>query len=121
MIKVFAKGVNYLFGNVLHKKNVFVSGSLQYLERSREIDKNYFDYIRLSTLELVSFEINQRKLQGNVAELGVYQGKFAKHINKYFPERLLYLFDTFQGFDKSDVIIEKQEKFSKGSQDFSDT
>jgi len=56
-----------------------------------------------------------------VAELGVYKGKFARYINQYFPERRLYLFDTFEGFDNRDIAKEKSDNFSKGDQDFSDT
>lgn len=121
MIKIFAKGVNFLAGNILKNSNIFIGNSLDYLQRKRKIDKNYLDYIRLSTLELVSNEINHNKLEGNVAELGVYKGKFARYINQYFPDRTLYLFDTFEGFDKRDVEKEKQKSFSSGEQDFSDT
>ena len=121
MLGILAKGTNYLFGALLKKKNIFIGGSLAYLERERNIDKNYFDYIRLATLELVSQEINKKNLKGNIAELGVYKGKFARYINQYFPDRLLYLFDTFEGFDKRDVISETQKEFSTGDQDFSDT
>lgn len=35
-----------------------------------------------------------------VAEGGVFQGMFAAEINRYFPKNKLYLFDTFEGFDK---------------------
>ncbi|MEP6726991.1 MAG: TylF/MycF/NovP-related O-methyltransferase [Bacteroidota bacterium] len=121
MIKIFVKGINFLAGKALRKCNIFIGGSLDYLQRRRTIDKNYFDYIRLSALELVSNEINVRGLAGNVAELGVYKGKFARYINKYFPERLLYLFDTFEGFDNRDVVKEKKDNLSSGDQDFSDT
>ena len=121
MFKLLAKGINYLAGKTLQKNKIFVSGSLEYLQRKRDIDKNYFDYVRLSTLELTSFEIRRRNLPGNVAELGVYKGKFARYINLYFPDRKLYLFDTFEGFDKRDVAKEKQENFSTGAQDFSNT
>jgi O-methyltransferase len=121
MIKQLAKGINYLAGSLLHKKNVFVSGSLEFLERKRNIERNYFDYVRLATLELASFEINKRSLPGSVAEVGVYKGKFARYINQYFPERKLYLFDTFEGFHKKDIDVEKEQKFSSGAQDFSDT
>jgi O-methyltransferase len=121
MFRTIAKGTNYLFGKILQKNKIFVSNSLVYLHRKRDIDQNYFDYIRLSTLELISFEINQKKLAGNVAELGVFKGKFAKYINNYFPDRLLYLFDTFEGFDPRDVQSENEKKFSSGDQDFSDT
>jgi O-methyltransferase len=121
MFEVLAKGTNYLFGGLLRKRNIFIGSSLAYLGRKRTIDRNYFDYIRLSTLELVSYEINRKKLEGSVAELGVYQGKFARYINQYFPDRLLYLFDTFEGFDKRDIISETRQNFSSGDQDFSDT
>lgn len=121
MIETFAKGTNFLFGKVIHKGKVFVGSSLKYLNRTREIDPNYFDYVRLSTLELVSFEINKNKLAGNTAELGVYKGKFAKYINQYFHNRTLYLFDTFEGFDHRDVASENKNKFSSGEQDFSNT
>jgi len=45
-------------------------------------------------------------ISGNVAECGVYKGNFAKEINRLFPDRTLYLFDTFQGFDSRDLEIE---------------
>ncbi|MFT3932969.1 MAG: TylF/MycF/NovP-related O-methyltransferase [Chitinophagaceae bacterium] len=121
MLKVFAKGANYLLGNLLHKKKIFIGNSLEYLQRDRVLDRNYFDYIRLSVLELVSNEINRKNLKGNIAELGVYKGKFARYINQYFPDRLFYLFDTFEGFDNRDIAKEKTESFSSGEQDFSDT
>lgn len=121
MIKTFAKGVNFLMGNMLKSKNIFIGNSLDYLHRERKIDKNYFDYIRLSTLELVSNEIKRKELEGNVAELGVYKGKFARYINQYFPDKILYLFDTFEGFDGRDIAKEKQRNFSSGEQDFSNT
>lgn len=47
-----------------------------------------------------------------VAEGGVFQGMFAAEINKYFPNRKLYLFDTFEGFDKRDVEVEIKNNFS---------
>jgi O-methyltransferase len=121
MIQKIAKGVNFLIGGLLQNKKIFIGNSLDYLRRARNIDKNYLDYIRLSTLELVSCEINKNKLQGSVAELGVYKGKFARYLNLYFPDRTLYLFDTFEGFDMRDVEKEKQKSFSSGDQDFSDT
>jgi O-methyltransferase len=121
LIKFFSKTTNFLFGHTLSKNHVFVSDSLEYMDRERTLDKNYFDYIRLATLELASFEIRKKGLTGNVAELGVYKGKFAKYINQYFSDRKLYLFDTFQGFDSRDIDREKSKNFSLAEQDFSDT
>jgi O-methyltransferase len=121
MIGVLARGTNYLFGRFLHKKKIFIGSSLVLLNRERNIDKNYFDYIRLATLELVSYEIAKKNLEGAVAELGVYKGKFARYLNQYFPTRLLYLFDTFEGFDNRDIMRDKQNNFSPADQNFSDT
>ena len=121
MLRRISRGINFLFGKNLQKENLFISNSLEFLERQRIIDKNYFDYIRIATLELISFEINKKKLKGDVAELGVYKGKFARYINLYFKDRDLYLFDTFEGFDKRDINKELIKGFSSGSQDFTNT
>lgn len=121
MITTIVKGINYLFGSYLQRKKFLVGNTLSYLHRERNIDKNYLDGIRLSALELISYEIKKRELIGNVAELGVYKGKFARYINQYFPDRILYLFDTFEGFKESDVEKEKQQNFSMGDQNFRDT
>lgn len=114
-------GFNYFFGKFFNGKNVRINHSLNFLGRKRDIDRNYMDYIRLATLELVADEINSKNIAGAVAELGVYKGKFARYINKYFPKRELYLFDTFEGFDKTDINTEIENKFSSGTQDFSNT
>lgn len=64
------------------------------------------DFVREQTLELLSKEIRRKNVQGNVVELGVYKGEFSKKINSLFPERTLYLFDTFEGFDQRDTKSE---------------
>lgn len=79
------------------------------------------NYIRTNTLELVANEIKENDVKGAVAELGVYKGEFAKYINKAFPDRRFYLFDTFEGFDKKDVNFDINNDYSTGTQDFSNT
>lgn len=64
---------------------------------------------RIGTLKAIRDEIYENNIQGETAELGVYKGEFAQYINKFFPERKLFLFDTFEGFNQKDVAIE--EKF----------
>ena len=115
------KSFNYLFGKFLFSQHANLSYSLKYCNRKRNIDVQYLDYIRLATLELISNEISKKNVIGNVAEVGVYKGKFARYINQYFPSRKLYLFDTFEGFDKKDVEKEKKLGLNDGSQDFSNT
>jgi hypothetical protein len=50
------------------------------------------------------------KLSGEVAECGVYRGDLSMYINKFFYDKQLYLFDTFEGFTESDVAIERDFK-----------
>lgn len=76
---------------------------------------------RLATLESCSKEIYERNVEGAVAEAGVYRGDFAKYINELFPDRDLYLFDTYEGFDQRDGEYDRANNFSGGSQDWSET
>lgn len=70
------------------------------------------DYVRLSTVELLAREINERNVVGDIGELGVYQGHFSKVLQQLFPDRDLYLFDTFEGFHAKDVQVEIDTSFS---------
>lgn len=40
---------------------------------------------------------------GSVAECGVLYGETAMFINKYWSDRTLHLFDTFEGFPDNDI------------------
>jgi O-methyltransferase len=80
--------------------------------------------VRLSTLRLLKEQIERRGVPGAVAELGVYRGAFAAEINRLFPDRTLYLFDTFAGFDPADVSAEDERTAGDphaGGRNFSDT
>lgn len=59
------------------------------------------DYVRLKTLEALCERV--KDLSGAVAELGVYRGTFASCLNALLPDRTLYLFDTFEGFDQTEA------------------
>lgn len=61
------------------------------------------DYYRYRTFEFVAEEIDAEKIKGCMAELGVFRGEFSALINEKFPERKLFLFDTFEGFDKDEA------------------
>ena len=115
------KKIYHLISGFLASRHLHLIKSLPYLQRKKLINLNRLDYVRLSCLELAADEINYKQLKGNVAELGVYKGDFAKDINAVFPDRTLYLFDTFEGFDKKDIDAEVKHGFSDGKQDFSDT
>lgn len=122
MLQKIGIAINYLFGKTLiGKSKITITSSLEYVGRDRHIDPKYFDYIRLSTLELLSHEIRTNNVLGNVAELGVFKGKFARYINRFFPDRSFYLFDTFEGFDQRDKQTEQANNYSSANQDFSAT
>lgn len=80
------------------------------------------DSVRYATLELLRREIYENALEGAVAEVGVYKGVFSSVINYYFPDKQLYLFDTFEGFDSRDVQVDNQMGYSPAStDDFNDS
>lgn len=83
-------------------KELGYTGEIQTLDPYRDVMD-----LRLACLRLLAKEIHTRKLPGAVAELGVYKGAFAAEINRLFPERTLYLFDTFEGFSQTDIDIER--------------
>ena len=92
-------------------------GEIQQIQTFREQQD-----VRLAAVRLLADEIKERKIPGAIAELGVYQGELAKEMNRLLPDRKMYLFDTFEGFDEKDITVEQ----AVGSQraktgDFSDT
>ncbi|EOJ7961109.1 TylF/MycF/NovP-related O-methyltransferase, partial [Campylobacter coli] len=76
---------------------------------------------RIQFLESFAKECKIKNLDGNVAELGVFQGEFAKKINEFFPNRTLYLFDTFEGFDERDLKSETNDVKENGIGHLNDT
>lgn len=62
------------------------------------------DYVRVRTLEALCARLAE--VPGAAAELGVYRGAFARLINLLLPDRTLYLFDTFAGFDEAEAAGE---------------
>ena len=66
---------------------------------------------RVDPVRLCMFLENVRQLEkdgieGSLAELGVYKGTTAKLLHTLLPERRLWLFDTFAGFDARDLARE---------------
>ena len=115
-----SKSVFHKISKVLAGRKLYFTKSLTFRNKPQALPPN-FDYVRYSTLGLCYEEIISNNVKGNVAELGVYKGDFAKRLNLLFTDRKIYLFDTFEGFDQKDIEIEQQSGFSKGDQDFSNT
>ncbi|MES1197757.1 MAG: TylF/MycF/NovP-related O-methyltransferase [Chitinophagaceae bacterium] len=115
------KKIYSILSSLLLKKNLHLIRSLSYSEKKPLFNTAHLDYVKVGLLELCAREIYAKKIAGSVAELGVYKGGFAKYINQAFPDKKLYLFDTFEGFDNKDILAEKNRGFQNTSQDFSDT
>ena len=63
--------------------------------------------IRVGWLRNFARYAKEERLPGNVAECGVCMGEFSYFINQYFPDKTLYLFDTFEGFSERDLEVER--------------
>jgi O-methyltransferase len=64
---------------------------------ARDIER-HFDDVRFATVALALQRLDQEKIAGAFAELGVYRGVLSAFIHRHSPDRRLYLFDTFEGF-----------------------
>jgi len=83
------------------QKIVTMQMSVEYQDAFIELDpvrKNWIRYFADYTRVL--------GLNGNVAECGVYHGETAMFINKYCPDRMTYLCDTFEGVAEKDIANE---------------
>ena len=61
---------------------------------------------RVAVMRLLSEQIYQLDIPGNVAELGVFRGEFSSLISAAFPDRKIHLFDTFEGFSEKYITID---------------
>ncbi|RKI43512.1 methyltransferase [bacterium D16-51] len=81
-------------------------------------------YARIECLKSIRKLLDEDGISnGAVAELGVYRGEFAREINKVFPDRKCYLFDTFEGFGTKDCEIEVEMGYAEQNREgyFSNT
>ncbi len=66
-----------------------------------------------ASLRRLAHRINSLGMDGSIAELGAGKGDVSWQLNVLFPERKLFLFDTFEGFDKRDIDKEQVLELSK--------
>ncbi len=76
------------------------------------------DPIRYGTIYLSLEHIAKAGLPGSLAECGVYRGALSKFIHDALPDRRLYLFDTFEGFDQRDSDTRDDERFRDTSVEY---
>lgn len=99
------KGNHHIISNS-YQYNDYFSNNLFLLKS----DVNHFetDYVRIKIFEMILHELND--VEGEAAELGVFRGDFAQYINYAFPDKKLYLFDSFEGFDENEAQKELNNK-----------
>ncbi len=61
--------------------------------------KHSQDYFRFAAFGLAIQRILRENIAGDLAEAGVWRGDSARFIHMFAPDRVLYLFDTFEGFE----------------------
>jgi O-methyltransferase len=67
------------------------------------------DYARYASLALAIRRTEEERIPGAFAEVGVYRGATSRFILGCAPGRMLYLFDTFEGFPVEDREPENRE------------
>jgi O-methyltransferase len=103
---------------ILHKSIISNWLMVPYLlphQRARIAKQN--DPIRYGTVYLALEDVLKNKIPGAFAECGVYQGEMSKFVHEMGPERRLYLFDTFEGFDLKDSNTYSDNRFKDTSVD----
>jgi len=68
------------------------------------------DYVRVQTLENIVSIIRRHRIEGSLAELGVFKGEFSQLLNALLPERKIYLFDSFTSFKTEEFEVEKAKR-----------
>lgn len=102
-------GENY--SNLIQNRYQIIRKNEETIAVGNKINAGYtqMDYVRIKCFELVTEEIEKRKIEGQVAEVGVFRGEFAQYINAAFPDKKLYLFDTFEGFNPEEATREVKD------------
>lgn len=80
-----------------------------------KLDRSYVELSvksRILFLQRFAERVYKEDISGSAAEAGVYRGEFARHINRCFPDRKCYLFDTFEGFTEYDISREQEDSLT---------
>lgn len=68
--------------------------------------------LKTSVLRKLSWRLEQLGIEGAAADLGAYRGDISWQMNALMPQRKLYLFDTFSGYDPRDTAKEQEYNLS---------
>ncbi len=67
---------------------------------------------RTAAIRKLSWRLSELGIEGATADLGCYRGDISWQMNALMPERKLYLYDTFTGYDSRDVAKELEDGYS---------
>jgi len=73
------------------------------------------DPVRYGTVGLALEQLLKESVPGSLAECGVFKGVMSRFIHRNIPDRTLYLFDTFAGFDVRDSDTHGDHRFKDTS------
>ena len=96
------------------------SDFFSYADLKKWIEGNYLnnvsDIARFFFLNQCMDQLIEEKIEGDVAELGVFRGNSASLLAKFAQkiDRTCYLFDTFEGFDARDLNGQDQNVLKTG-------
>ena len=79
--------------------------------------ERHSDDVRYASIALAIQRLEQERVEGTFAELGVYRGVTSAFIHRLAPKRRLYLFDTFAGFPEQALEAGADERFKDASQE----
>lgn len=83
--------------------------------------RQYPDKVRFYNWWLQAERLKKERIEGAYAELGVYKGESARLLHLLDPDRVFYLFDTFEGFTGEDLEKETGEAATYSTRNFADT
>lgn len=75
------------------------------------LDSDFIEVFRDQRSEFIkdfAMYVHENEMAGVCAEAGVFRGDSAKFINKYFYDKQLYLFDSFEGFADNDLQYDSE-------------
>jgi len=79
--------------------------------RQRRLIVDSWDPVRYGSIFLALEQVSNARIPGDIAECGVYRGSLSRFIHATLPDRRMYLFDTFEGFDQRDAAAGSDSRF----------
>ena len=90
-------------------------------KKLKKLERTYKDRVRFYNFWFQTERLKRDNVEGAFVELGVYQGETAEIIHEMDLSRDFHLFDTFEGFDDKDLVLEKNKDDRYTTNNFSDT